>query len=568
MKRRVLSVLVAAVLLMTAMLAAQPIVASASSQLPVAVEGRMLESSEAGDTSAWIEIARYGDYSLIIRQTPLTSNTTWYFNMIGNSAYSNSLPRKEFNTWYSSKLPVNAKLRSFAVTNNAMSNLGTFGTTAVDGISRPLGVTAPFGNDVAFALSFYEAASYCSTQYAAQQIAGSPVTRASSKEATNNYNRLLPTFTGASQTPAYWLRTPGQLNQYACCVVYAGGTPVDLTKGCVYQQQIMGNYGHYRPAMWVGSGIFQETGTIIVKHVNIADNTPLSADEIYSVPAGPYGPYDPKTFGDYNYAGLAPGSAQPSGFISENETLTIIYQYTQTPVGVRITYNPNGGTGAVNDYFGAPGSAHTVFDQGYANDDFVFDSWNTNIGGNGVRYENGDLITLVNDITLYAQWTEVIVDNSQLVLYNPNGGTGAPEYDLTDATGRITIVKKNFALNDHEFVNWNTRADGLGVTYEVGQEVVLNSYLILYAQWVNVATYSVTYHPGVGYGGSVDPTKFAAGDTYVVKSPALVNVDRPDLMHYFTYWTLTPNGTGPQYQPGDQLVITGDVTLYANWIAV
>ncbi|MCL2163362.1 MAG: InlB B-repeat-containing protein [Oscillospiraceae bacterium] len=564
MKKRILSAFVAAVLLMSTMLVAQPIVASASVQFPEVVDGELITWEMTGDTSPWIEIARYGEHSLIIRQQPLTSSLTWYNSKLGNNSYSASLPRQEFNNWYKNKLAKNARLREFAVTNNAMYHWGTYGTDYVDGMSLPMGEPAPTGDDIAFALSYCEAVFYCSTQYLVRQTGtGDAPLKASSKEATSNYNKLLPVYTGANQSPAYWLRTPGQGLQYAGSVGYSGGSPDSLTKGRVNQNTIIGYFGHYRPAMWVNSDIIKGEGTVNVRYLDADDNSALIPQKTEKVPAGPYGPYPPEDIDDYTYIGLAPGSAPPSGTISRNQTLTITHQYVYDPLRVKVTYDPNTGTGMRRDFSGAPGSEHVVSDQGYYKNNYSFDSWNTNQDGSGVRYENGDRITLADDITLYAQWIDDT--NFQLVLYDPNGGMGIPQYEITDSQGRTSIKDKEYKKPDYAFLYWNTMPDGSGTTYYVGQNVTLHTFLILYAQWQELESFTVTYHPGIGYGGSVDPEKIYLGDEYVIKSPALVRVDRPDLMYYFTYWTLTADGSGPRYLPDDTIVITSNVTFFANW---
>ncbi|MCC8123252.1 MAG: InlB B-repeat-containing protein, partial [Oscillospiraceae bacterium] len=33
----------------------------------------------------------------------------------------------------------------------------------------------------------------------------------------------------------------------------------------------------------------------------------------------------------------------------------------------------------------------------------------------------------------------------------------------------------------------------------------------------------------------------------------------------FTGWNTAPDGSGTAYQPGDTILITGDVVLYAQW---
>ena len=238
--------------------------AMAADDDPVAVEGRTLPRDKAGDTSAWIEIARYGEYSLILRQEPLTDQLTAYSTTLKNNTYVDSLARKGINDWYNNKLHGSARLRDFAVKNDAMRNMGTIGASSIDGLSIPLGGAARTGNDVAFSLSYCEAVLYCSTQYA--KLITSSTLYPSSTIAKNNFGKLLPKYVGAYVAPAYWLRTLGNTSYAAGCVAYTGGDS-NSTHGRAYQHTVIGTYAHYRPAIWVGSGIFAVEGRTITGKV-------------------------------------------------------------------------------------------------------------------------------------------------------------------------------------------------------------------------------------------------------------------------------------------------------------
>ena len=244
---------------------------------PTPVDGRILETEKTGDSSDWIEIARYEDYSLILRQKPLTDSLSKYNNSQKNNLYTDSLARKSINEWYNNKLHGSARLRDFAVKSDAMRVIGTIGTRHVDGISLPSGTSARTGEDVAFALSYCEAAFYCSTQYS--QTLSDGVLYPSSTVAKNNYAKLLPKYTGAIVSPAYWLRTPGNLYYAAGCVAYTGGNS-DSSYGRAYQHTVIGEYAHYRPAIWVGAGIFGDGGRTVAGKV-----WPMLAEDIWGLGA-------------------------------------------------------------------------------------------------------------------------------------------------------------------------------------------------------------------------------------------------------------------------------------------
>ncbi|MCL2124592.1 MAG: dockerin type I domain-containing protein [Oscillospiraceae bacterium] len=225
---------------------------------PVAVSGRLLSREATGDSSAWIEIAQYGGYSLLLRQEPITSSLTTYSSTLKDNTYVNSQTRKSINDWYNNKLSSNARLRDYAVTNDAMRVLGTIGAGYIDGMSLPTGGEARKGNDIAFALSYCEAALFCSMQYS--KILPNGELFKSSYEARKNCELLLPEYVGAYIAPAYWLRTPGNTSYSAGCVAYTGDAS-EVTYGRAYQHTVTGTYAHHRPAIWVGSGIFGSSVT-------------------------------------------------------------------------------------------------------------------------------------------------------------------------------------------------------------------------------------------------------------------------------------------------------------------
>ena len=265
-RSRLLAIIVTLVLLSSIL--AQTVSASPGPNNPTPVNGRTLSRDLAGDTSAWIEIAQYQGYSLILRQEPLTSSLTTYYSSTSNNSYFSSQARASINNWFNSGLSSIARLRDFTVKSNAMTNLGSLLTNYVDGMSLP-GTAARTGDDVAFALSYCEAAFFCCSQYASSSMS---TLVASSSIARSNCDKLLPRYVGATVAPAYWLRTPGNQSNAAGCVAYTGGDS-SVSYARAYQHIVIGAYAHYRPALWVGSGIFDDVATTVTLSYNANGGT-------------------------------------------------------------------------------------------------------------------------------------------------------------------------------------------------------------------------------------------------------------------------------------------------------
>ena len=517
---------------------------------PTPVDGRILPRDKAGDTSAWIEIAQYDDYSLILRQEPLTNSLTTYGASVNNNSYASSIARTEINNWYKSKLSSTSRLRSFAAMNNAMNHQGAYGMNYIDGISQPIrpDQDASNGDDIVFLLSYCEAALYCSTQYHTQW--GSSTLKSSSKIAYNNYYKLLPRDVNSTITPAYWLRTAGAVYHAASCVAYQGGQPYDITNGRVMSHTVIGTYAHYRPALWVDSGIFgPDKATIKVINYDISDKTELSQ---YSdiIDAGSYGPYTPDVIPGYDYVGLDVGSAPVSGTIAAKDTKIIIFNYQKSEYA--ITYDPNEGNGEIVTETATAGSSYTIKDQSYTKTGYNLAGYNTQRNGSGTSYSIGQAITVTGNLTLYAQWALA----PRKITYYPNNGNG---YTLTDTVlygSTYAIRDMGYTRPGFTFAGYNTESNGSGVPYVIDQIITVSADLTLFAQWTPAS--NITYMPGDAPGAPV--VDYGVDGIFTIKG-SLFTKDG----FSFAGWSISPGG-GFILPAGVMVTgLAGTLVLYAQW---
>ena len=221
----------------------------------VAEDGRVLTPAQTGDTANWIEIARNGDYSLIVRADFIdiigsnSGDTVFQSSPFGTSStYQGSSVQTHINDWFNNRalgdnLDGDAKLRNFTVSNNALLMLGNVGSAnggLTDGFSKPSGQVQSLGNDIAFALSFTEAANFISHQYA---ITGAGSYESSTAAAIANFNRLEPYSPAAN----LWLRSPGSTPGTAAAIQHSTGNAY---------QYLTNNAALIYPALWVNSEIF------------------------------------------------------------------------------------------------------------------------------------------------------------------------------------------------------------------------------------------------------------------------------------------------------------------------
>ena len=199
---------------------------------------------------------------------------------------------------------------------------------------------------------------------------------------------------------------------------------------------------------------------------------------------------------------------------------------------------------------------------------FIFTGWNTQADGSGASHEPGDVITITGDVALYAQWTPEPPDFFG-VTYLPNGGVGG-FVDSGIASGSQYVIKSDTAAGVrwpfYDFIGWNTRADGSGISYLPGQVITVVTDLTLYAQWTfQLPTFTVTYHSNGGMGGSVD-AGIPSDSQYVIKSDTAAGVSSPSSYYTFIGWNSRADGLGVCYFPGQVITATDNLILYAQWM--
>lgn len=232
-----------------------------------------------------------------------------------------------------------------------------------------------------------------------------------------------------------------------------------------------------------------------------------------------------------------------------------ITSLTATERGYTLTYNANGGSGAPSSVSNVTSTTISSIIPTRSGYDFL--GWSTSSTTTSVSYVAGNTISLSSNTTLYAVWRKFYT-----VTYYANGGSDAPSSSkkingqtliLTTASPTPpgnTSVTHEITLNanggtcgqdmitvtnptTYKFVNWNTRSDGSGTTYQAGGSYTGNSDLTLYAQYKPTTT----------------------SNSVTLPTPFRNNYD-------FLGWSAdeySTSGITGTYTP------TGDITLYAIW---
>ena len=222
---------------------------------------------------------------------------------------------------------------------------------------------------------------------------------------------------------------------------------------------------------------------------------------------------------------------------------------------VKLTYDANGGEGAIDSATGAAGENVPVAENVFTRNNYTFTGWNTQADGKGTAYKPGDSFMLTDeDTVLYAQWSENAPAQVK-VSYDANGGTGIMESITGDVGSKIVIGQNGFSRSGYTFTGWNTQADGKGTAYKAGDSFTLTDKdTVLYAQWNKLVTVSFDL---CGHGGAnISSQTFVGGN-----KASELTAPKEDGWVFGGWYT----EKGCKYRFSFDSAVTSDITLYAKW---
>ena len=110
----------------------------------------------------------------------------------------------------------------------------------------------------------------------------------------------------------------------------------------------------------------------------------------------------------------------------------------------------------------------------------------TNVAATAPRQASPPAGTQATTSTASSQPTTPAAPTRHTVTFNANGASGtAPSSQTVQSGESITIPDKGtMASSRGNFSGWNTRADGTGTSYVVGDILVVNANIQLFARWI------------------------------------------------------------------------------------
>lgn len=122
---------------------------------------------------------------------------------------------------------------------------------------------------------------------------------------------------------------------------------------------------------------------------------------------------------------------------------------------------------------------------------YRFKEWNTKENGEGTSYKDKASVMNLTDeydgnVILYAQWQR----ENYVLNYVSNDKKNASIKEKVLVNEEHKIAGNSFKRDGYKFVQWNTRADGKGEVYKVGDNICNlgqdNETITLYAQWKKI----------------------------------------------------------------------------------
>lgn len=154
--------------------------------------------------------------------------------------------------------------------------------------------------------------------------------------------------------------------------------------------------------------------------------------------------------------------------------------------------------------------------------------------------------------------------NTYTVKYNANGGSGTVADKACIYDTAFTLASSGFTKTDYVLKGWNTKSDGSGTTYTLGQSVknlttTDKGTVTLYAVW-ELSKFSITYDLSKGWlpSGKTNPTEYTTSTaTFTLVNPQRTAYD-------FKGWTgtgLSSASTSVSIAKGS----TGNRSYTATW---
>jgi uncharacterized repeat protein (TIGR02543 family) len=271
------------------------------------------------------------------------------------------------------------------------------------------------------------------------------------------------------------------------------------------------------------------------------------------------------TFSGWNTA--ANGSGTPYAVASSYNLVADITLYAGwTPIvsstTFTVTYVGNGATGGntpVDSALYSSGALVTVRPLGtLVRNGYTFIGWDN---GGSITYQPNQTFNISGNVTLTALWNA----GKYTVIYDGNGNSGGdvPVDTKVYSPGSLVTVLSNGSLvkSGFTFSGW-TKAGSVTV-YAPTRVFIILGDTTLTAVWSTSPTYTITYSGNGNTGGSVPISVTGSGSVpLATNTGGLVKTG-----YTFVGWNTYANGLGTLRPVGSSYLLSGNVTMYADFVS-
>lgn len=193
-----------------------------------------------------------------------------------------------------------------------------------------------------------------------------------------------------------------------------------------------------------------------------------------------------------------------------NQQPVQLYKRTYATQTHTIHFDSNGGNGTMNDQAVNEFEPTALQANAFTREGYVFEGWNTIANGSGDYYADGATVTLLDDLTLYAQWNPLF----NISLVQPNHGSISAS--ASQAFAETEIILTATVDPCYAFTQWMvTDAQGNAITvtenqFEMPASDVTVSAVITYSPQSFVQEYQLV----------TSADQLVAGRTYLIVNVA------------------------------------------------
>jgi uncharacterized repeat protein (TIGR02543 family) len=220
-----------------------------------------------------------------------------------------------------------------------------------------------------------------------------------------------------------------------------------------------------------------------------------------------------------------------------------------------ISFNPNGGNGAVVSQPISKGATHRLAPNTFSRAGYSFVGWATSAHGEAVFADRAYYTMGRSGATLWAVWKP----QKFTLTFDPDGGLGKMP-DLVRATDTTAPLPLNsYTLPGYSFVGWATTSGGNAVGADGALYKMGPANVTLYAVW-KANPNTIKFYPGAGQGNMAPQVLFTDQSASLKPNTFF----RPG--YIFAGWALSPGGE-VFYADAEPITMgTSSLNLYAVWV--